>query len=339
MSRIRINRGKTPIFKDEHNKPIENSIAEIKVIKLGECNQTLIIRGKDKTKPVLLFLHGGPGGPEAPVFQKVYPQLEEEFVVVHWEQRGTGKSYSNRIPAASMTLAQFTKDAHELTKYLKDRFSKEKIYLMGHSWGTVLGMNVIFHYPNNYIAYFGVGQVGNQKDSEKETYKWMISQAQKRGHNNVIRRLKELEGLEFKTAKEWVHYLLKTRSYSIKYGGTFRKFTLFQFIITMLLAKEYTLFEKFNVYLGLYFSLNLMVMEFLEFNIVEKITKVKVPTYFFHGVHDYDTTLTEAKKYIDKLDAPKKEMFVFNHSSHQPFWAETELFHKKLMSVVNRDSA
>jgi len=329
--------GKTPVFKDKHDKLIKNSIAKMEVVTLGGYNQTIIIRGRDKTKPVLLFLHGGPGGTEAPVFQKAYPQLEDEFVVVHWEQRGAGKSYSKHIPVDSMTLEQFTKDAHELTQYLKEKFDQEKIYLMGHSWGTMLGMNTIYHYPENYIAYFGVGQISDQKKSEKESYHWVISEAEKRGHKKAVRKLKAIGEPQFKTNKEWVKYLLTIRSYSIKYGGTFRKFSVWNFIITMLLAKEYTLPEKLNIYRGLKFSLNLIVMEFLEFNMVKEIKKVEIPTYFFHGVYDYDTTLNQAKKYIEMLEAPKKELFVFKHSAHQPFWAEAELFHKKLMGIVKSE--
>ncbi len=329
--------GKTPVFKDKYNKLIKNSIAKMEVVNLGGYNQTIIIRGRDKTKPILLFLHGGPGGTEAPVFQKVYPQLEDEFVVVHWEQRGAGKSYSKHIPADSMTLEQFTKDAHELTQYLTKKFKQEKIYLMGHSWGTMLGMNTIYHHPENYIAYFGIGQISDQKKSEKESYHWVISEAQKRGHKKVVKKLKAIGEPKFKTSKEWVKYILKIRSYSIKYGGTFRKFTVWNFITTMLVAKEYTLLDKLNIFRGLNLSLKLMVMEFLEFNMVEEIKKVKVPTYFFHGVHDYDTTLHEAKKYFDLLEAPKKGFFIFKHSAHQPFWAEAELFHEKLMEIVKNE--
>ncbi len=326
--------GKTPEFFDDNKKKLENSISCIEKVTLGGNEQIIIIRGKNINNPILLFLHGGPGGSMTPIFHKEYPQLEDAFVVVYWEQRGAGKSFTKNIPKNTMTLNQFTEDANEVTIYIKKKFNREKIYIMGHSWGTMLGMNVIYRYPSHYLAYFGVGQIGNQKESEVISHNWLLVEAKKRHDTKAIKKLEKLDSQHLENAEEWINYLMVVRKYSAKYGGMFRNYSMKKFIKDLLLAKEFTLLEKINYYKGLTFSLNLMVMEFINFNLAKEITEIEVPVYFLQGTYDYDTTLKTAKDYFDLIQAPKKEFFVFNNSAHHPFIAETDLFHKRIQSLM-----
>ena len=114
---------------------------------LGGHAQEVLVRGADARNPVLLILHGGPGFAEMPLFTTYNADLEQHFLVVHWDQRGAGRSYAADIPPESMTLRQFVADALELINWLTVRFTQEKVYLVGHSWGSLLGATLAAECP------------------------------------------------------------------------------------------------------------------------------------------------------------------------------------------------
>lgn len=150
--------GLTAPIKDANREIIPRSIASLEKIKLGGMDQWILIRGNDVSNPVLLWLHGGPGAAQMPIAHHFDKNLEKDFIVVHWDQRGAGKSNPKDFDEQTMTFEQFITDAHELTQYLKRRFNTEKIYLVGHSWGTQLGIKMVQLYPEDYFAYIGIGQ-------------------------------------------------------------------------------------------------------------------------------------------------------------------------------------
>jgi pimeloyl-ACP methyl ester carboxylesterase len=133
----------TPPIINQDGTPVENGIARFEKVMLGGIEQTILIRTHDASNPVLLFLHGGPGFPMMPLFPHFNQELEKHFVVVSWDQRGAGKSYSKKISAESFTIEQFVEDTHQLVDWLRQQFNQEKIFLMGGSWGSGLGMYVI----------------------------------------------------------------------------------------------------------------------------------------------------------------------------------------------------
>src|SRR5579872_1841785 len=144
--------GRTPSIPGPH------SIASLERVRIGGVNQYILIRGNDISLPVLLFLHGGPGMPAMYLAHLFQLELEKEFVVVQWDRRGVGKSYREDI-SSTLTTEQLVEDTVELTNVLRARFHQEKIYLVGHSWGTYLGMLVIARHPELYHAYVGIGQL------------------------------------------------------------------------------------------------------------------------------------------------------------------------------------
>ena len=125
---------------DASGKTIDGSISVVEKIMIGGQEQYFFIRGANSTKPVMLFLHGGPGSPEISFMKNYNKDIENDFIMVYWEQRGAGKSYSEDIPLESMNLEQLISDTREMSEYLAKRFNQEKIYLMGHSWGSLLGI-------------------------------------------------------------------------------------------------------------------------------------------------------------------------------------------------------
>ena len=133
-------------------------IAVLEPVQIGGMTQWLLIRGKDRSAPVLLWPHGGPGAAQMPLAHATTRALECDFVVVHWGQRGAGKSSPSDFDPANMTLEQFVQDAHAVTRHLQARLGTDRLLVLGYSWGAMLGARLVVLWPKDYAGYIGVGQ-------------------------------------------------------------------------------------------------------------------------------------------------------------------------------------
>jgi pimeloyl-ACP methyl ester carboxylesterase len=210
---MRLFKGTTPPI------PGPDSIAAIEEISLGGMKQSLILRGKHVHNPVLLFLHGGPGTPETAWLNHFNANLEGHFTVVAWEMLGGGKSYRPGIPPECMTLEHLIQDTHELTLYLQQRFQQEKIYLVGHSFGALLGTRTVQRFPQDYYAYVGVGQVAFTFESERISYQWALATAKERGNLKAVQELEALGEPVNGTYKNGRAGLHKERKWVKEFGG------------------------------------------------------------------------------------------------------------------------
>jgi pimeloyl-ACP methyl ester carboxylesterase len=329
--------GTTAPFTGADGKPIEGSIAAIEKINLGGVDQYLIFRGADTSKPVMLFLHGGPGSPEY-AFMKAYnPFLENDFVMVYWEQRGAGKSWSKNIPPESMTLEQMISDTRELSEYLAARFGKEKIWVMGHSWGSFLGILTAWQYPELFHAYFGIGQVCYQYRGELVSFDWVKEQARK---NNDSKAIKTLEKLSFPDAQAdfdtWKAFLMPERKYVMRFGGgvTREMRGMGPLVKMVFTTREYTFSDKMNFMKGSMFSLEHLWMDVINTNLFHHIDSMQVPVYIFQGVYDFQTPYVVARDFYEQLKAPHKEFFTFENSAHSPVMEEVERFNGLIKRIV-----
>src|SRR5437588_1582324 len=187
-----------------------DGIAFVEKVRLGGVDQWIQIRGHDRTKPVLLFLHSGPGFPQMP-FSHVNAALEKEFVIVHWDQRGAGKSYSYSVPESSMTIEQFIADTHELVQLLLQRFGRSKLILVAHSWGSIVGALTVAKYPDLFDAYVAISHAVNAPESERMMYRFALETATRDGNKKAATGLKRI-GLppyqsfaDYRTMNGWVH--------------------------------------------------------------------------------------------------------------------------------------
>jgi pimeloyl-ACP methyl ester carboxylesterase len=176
-------------FLDAAGRPIAGSIAEKTWVDINGVKQGMVIRGQNAANPVLLVVHGGPGMPDYVLTEEYPPELEDLFTVVWWDQRGAGLSYSPDIPAASMTVEQFISDTLTATDYLRQRFDQDKIYLLGHSWGSFIGIQAVARSPQRFHAYLGMGQMVFQLESEKLAYDYMLATYRRRGDSAMVRDL------------------------------------------------------------------------------------------------------------------------------------------------------
>jgi len=333
--------GKAIPFVDENGNKIENSISEIEKIQIGGIDQYLIIRGIDVTKPVLLFLHGGPGSPEFPMMKDDKLILEKEFVIVHWEQRGSGKSLSKDIPEASMNLEQFISDASEVSEHLKKRFNREKIFLMGHSWGSFLGILTVNKHPQHFYSYIGIGQVASQFRAEQISFDWVKREAKKRNDKDAI---KELSNMFFPDSladnNTWLEFLMKERKYVNKYrGGLSREEVNIWFDIGKLIltTKEYTISDKLKFMKGNFYSMERLWSNVIQTNLFTTIDSIKIPVHIIQGVHDYQTPYIVANEFYSNLKAPTKTLHTFDNSAHTPFLDEVEKFNSIIKEIILTD--
>ena len=170
-------------------RPLPGSLSEKVFVDVDGVRQGMFIKSRDVSHPVLLFLHGGPGMPEY-FLDRTHPTgLENDFTVCWWEQRGAGLSYSSDVPPESMTTEQLIDDAIAVTDYLRERFAQRKVYLLGHSWGSFLGIQVAARAPERYHAYIGMGQVAHQQWSEVLAYRYELEQFRKAGDEKMVRTL------------------------------------------------------------------------------------------------------------------------------------------------------
>jgi len=311
------------------------SIDSLEEITLGGVEQWILLQGSDITNPILLVLHGGPGYAIMPLFHECTPGLEDHFTVVNWDQRGAGLSWAPAISIESMTLDQFISDAHQLTAALKDRFNQEKIYLLGHSLGTVFGMLLIDEYPQDYHAFVGVGQVVDIIENEQLGYDFALREAKVSGDTDAIRQLERvgrpdedgfyLDDSGYEVTASWVGY----------YGGDLYGKTSTDEIEEFLLSSDIYADDGWRLEKGWEFSQVLFNDETLwHLDFRSQAREVDVPVFFFAGRHDYDTPSELVEGYFYALGAPYKEMVWFEDSAHFPFYEESDRFVDMMVTKV-----
>ena len=310
-------------------------IASLEKVRLGGVEQWIQIRGQDRTKPILLFLHSGPGFPEMP-FSHVNAALEKEFVIVQWDQRGAGKSYSTSIPESSMTIEQFISDTHELVQLLLQRFGQAKLILVAHSWGSIVGALTVAKYPELFDAYVGISQAVNPPKSERMMYRFALETATRDGNEKAATELKRIgqppyqSFADYRTMKGWVHRFRDTGYSEISPG----KFARLAFT-----SPAYSWSDLMRLVLGMHFSFSHLWQEaFYRTNLLKQAPKLDVPVYFFLGRHDRTVTASAAmaERYFKELEAPKgKHLIWFEDSGHWPQLEEPKKLRAALTTALS----
>jgi len=327
--------GKIKPFVDKNGKVVKGSISQKVYVEINGIRMGLIIKSKNTSNPVLLFVHGGPGMPEYPL-TKTYPTgLDEYFTVVWWDQRGSGLSYSSDISAKTMTTKQFVSDTIKVTNYLRERFGQNKIYLMGHSWGSYIAIQAAAKSPELYHAYIGVGQISNQMESEKIAYKYMIKYYNAKGDKKTV---KKLEATPIETIDYLPDAYNKIRDdvmHRAGIGTTHKmKSVVSGIFMPVMQNREYTLKEKINIWLGKAFSNSTVLNnELYRTDLSKNITKLDIPVYFFSGIYDYTVNYSMSEAYLKKLSAPIKGFYLFKESAHSPIFEEP----KKVVHIMQED--
>jgi pimeloyl-ACP methyl ester carboxylesterase len=293
-------------------------IDELKTVDIGGIKQWISVRGNNPANPILLFIHGGPGSPMMPeswIFQRPW---EDFFTVVQWDQRGAGKTFSasGRQPDKSMSLEQMQADAEQLIDLLRQAYGKKKIFLMAHSFGSVLGVRVAQHRPDALYAYIGVGQVVNAVQNETVGYQLTLAQAEAVGNQTAINELKAIAPYpgpggsaitlpKISTERKWDVALG-----GMRYGRTADPIDAFQS-----LSPDYSDDDLQSAAMGNRSSAAILFPELLAVNF-DNISSFKCPVFLFAGLADRTTPSTLVEAFYNHIQAPKKKLYKIERASH-----------------------
>ncbi|SCP95874.1 alpha/beta fold hydrolase [Anaerobium acetethylicum] len=299
----------------------KNSISILEEVELGGAKQEIMIRGRDSSNPVIIYVHGGPGSPEAPYLTKYQDLLEEDFTVVNYDERGSGKSFHFFEDYSELTTELLVEDLLELTDYISRRFGKEKVILMGHSFGTYIAMQAVAREPEKYAAYIGVGQMADIRTNNQESLAYCLKMAEQAGNARDVEQMKELSDRILSGD------ILMPAKYIRKYKGSSRLIDYYRdYLVGFLKNPEYNLLDTVRYFSGMYVTMKAIQYDPLEKPLADLVTSAAVPCYFVMGQYDYMTSVRAARDYFDMLDAEVKEFILYEDSAHFPHFEEEERF-------------
>ena len=313
-------------------EPLAGSIAELTRVEIGGHDLAVMIRGHSVEDPVLLFLAGGPGGSELGALRRHASSLEEDFVVVTFDQRGTGKSYDQLEPTSTLTLDNAVSDVLEVTRYLRERFGEDQIYLVGQSWGTTLGVLAVQQQPELFHAFVGTGQMVSQRETDRIFYEDTLAWAREAGNTGLVDRLTEIgpppyeDVLGYESALSYEHdvYPYDHSPNSEGEGGFSEN----------LFVEEYSLPEQVHT-LGAFMDVfTILYPQLQEIDFRVDATQLDVPVYLVQGRYEARGRSELAEEWFEMLEAPNKEMIVFETSGHRPLFEQPGLFHQVMTETV-----
>jgi len=328
----------TPAILAADGQPLPGSIAEVAMLPIGGQRQGVLLRGRSVDNPVLLYLAGGPGQSSLPHPRVIFQELEEDFIVVGWDQRGTGKSYAAIDPLADLTPAQAAADLIELTNYLRQRFDEEKIYLLGESYGTILGVLAVQRRPDLYHAFIGSGQMVNVAETDRRIYADLLAYAESAGDAQMADALRgygepPYTDLPYANAFALAHYdrLYKPYTPPQSYIDRGQTSGLDQFGI---LGSEYNFVEKVNVLRGLIDTFTILYPQIQEIDFRRDAASLAVPVYLLDGQAELAARRDLALAWFELLDAPIKRIFSFENAAHAVAFEEYAAFHRILFETI-----
>ena len=307
----------------------DGGVSESMFVEINGTRQWISIYGEDLDNPVLLYLHGGPGSATSPYDYAFTRQWADVYTVVTWDQRNCGKSYDAGQNGVALTYDLFMDDGLDMTTFLLDYLGKEKITLLGHSWGTYLGANLALTYPELYDAYIGTGQMVDMNENEAALREvaagWVGDDAE------------GLESLGLLTPEHLTKEHLVTRNQILeKYGyGMMVEGTDYNLPLACIFNPNYSIGDFVN-YMGSDYSVYMDFIlsdEFSKFSLLGK-TEYAVPYYNINGDRDYQTNYVLAQEYFDEVKAPYKEMFIMAGATHGLLESRSEEFSKILHEIA-----
>jgi pimeloyl-ACP methyl ester carboxylesterase len=295
-----------------------NGVQETFTARIGGIDQWINVRGLDRANPVLLFVHGGPASPAMPVSWAFQRPWEEYFTVVQWDQRGAGKTHVANDPekvAPTIRIERFVEDAIEVIALLRERYGKRKVFVVGHSWGTIVGLQAALQKPEWVHAYVGIGQVISVRENERVSYEFALKSAREKGNVTAVRELESLA--PYPGDKPLTRELIVTeRKWAQHYGGlsAYRSDSTYYFKAPWL-SPLYDETDVRAINQGSLLTLDRILGEWAAVDF-RPVTQVPFPVVMFMGRHDYTTPSDPTAQWLAQVEAPAKLGVWFEHSSH-----------------------
>lgn len=317
-----------------------------KYIEIQGTRQYIQVRGNQNSKVVVLVLHGGPGGAIPYISYYYQKPLEEEFLVVQWDQRGCGRTYYENIKrdSSQVTVEQLLKDLDELVDYIKAEYNVLKVVILGHSWGSILGSIYIRRHPEKVICYIGVSQVKQMKQGEIFAAGKAIERARQKNDNDYVKKLSGLIHVA-ETAKNLddmkVKDYLGIRAMNDKYlknpyavgGLKMMKLGITSPDMTM---RDMKWFWVSGFRLNKFISIERELMQYciFDFDLESNGYDYNVPLYYIFGKEDWITSHCMIEDYYKKVNAPAKKMYLVNKAGHSVFIDAPKHFCKVVKEIL-----
>ncbi|MCJ8008156.1 alpha/beta fold hydrolase [Lederbergia wuyishanensis] len=299
----------------------KNSISTLEQVEINGTKLEVMIRGKDRSNPIIIFVHGGPGCSEIPYVRKYQDLLEENFTIVHYDQRGSGKSYHFFEDYSDLSTDLHVDDLLELTEHIKELLGQEKVILIGHSFGTYIGMKAASKAPDKFSMYIGIGQVSNTVQSELDSLNYTINQATLAGNQKDANKLENLR-ISIENGD-----VLTPRNLVRKYGGAARLINdNMDYYLGFLFSSEYNFLDVVRYIKGVSLSQKILIPEERKLDITSIVDKLEIPCFIVMGNYDYMTSVNAARTYFNEIEAPVKDFVIFDESAHYPQFEQKELF-------------
>lgn len=310
----------TDIIREFGKVVTPNGVEENLLVPIGGTNQWVSVRGRDRRNPILLVIHGGPASPEMPMSWAYQSPWEDYFTVVQWDQRGSGKSYLANDPEGigpSLSLNRIIEDAHELVGFLQQRYSKSKVFVLGHSWGSEVGLSLAYQHPELLYAYIGMGQIVSGQENERIGYALTLAAAKAADNETAVRELEAIAPYPNSDGSVTLNKIDVDRKWSNFFGGLTAGRSDFQYAAnTWQLSPDYTDADVNAISLGSKLSLVRLLPDMTNFDF-SRITDFGTPIIIFAGRHDTTTPPKPVVDWFGKVRAPVKKLIWFENSSHE----------------------
>jgi proline iminopeptidase len=329
---------RTPPVLDADGNPVPGSIAELTHVRLGGQEQAIMIHGRSPDLPVLLYLSGGPGQSDLAYSRVLFADLAQDFIVVGWDQRGAGKSYAALDPTSDLTLDQAIADTIELTNYLRQRFAEEKIYLMGESWGTTLGVLAAQQRPDLYHAWIGSGQMVSQRETDRQLYHDVLALAERTGDARLRDQMLAFgeppyADVPYPNAIVMSNYPRLETPYTPP-RAYIERGTAANLGPYGIFGSEYNFVEKVNVLRGLIDMFSVLYPQIQHIDFRLDAPRLDVPVYLLDGAAELPARRDLALAWFAALDAPSKQIYTFADAGHSVAFEQFEALHEILTGTV-----
>lgn len=324
----------TKIIADMRRIVTDEGVERLEKVRIGGIDQWVSIRGNDRRNPVLLMLHGGPGWVSMPTSWYFQRGWEEYFTVVQWDQRGAGKTYVENDPEAiapTMTRERMVEDTIEMVAWLRREFGKDKVFVLGQSWGSYLGLELAQRKPQWLHAYIGMGQVTDAPESERRGWAWTLAQARRDGNDEAIAELESLAPYAQGDAPVSLADLMQQRKWLNYYGGmVHNRGGGGAEGAAIRLSPEYRDEDVEKVWIANDFSVGHLLAGVLTLD-MGRVQRLECPLLLFLGRHDYNVSSSMAAEWFERVEAPSKQLVWFEDSAHEVMNEEPG---KTLVSLV-----
>jgi proline iminopeptidase len=307
------------IVRDARKIVNPNGVEELRQVELGGVPQWISVRGRDRRNPILLFIHGGPASTEMPASWLYQSPWEDFFTVVQWDQRGAGKTAATTDNPAIMptvTVERMVQDGEELVAHLRERYGKRKIFVLGHSWGTIIGLSVADRRPDWLHAYIGMGQLLAWTENERVSYAFALREAKADNNARAIKDLESIAPCPPPGRPATLDEVVKERTWVIHYGGLTKGRSDFGYDMNARkISPDYADLDLSPPGFKDGEALVRLLPDLTALDL-RKIRKVDTPVFVFAGRRDYQTPSEIAAAWHASLKAPKKGLVWFEHSAH-----------------------